>query len=138
MVFWLQQANHRLRQNVLAALREQSIELSAAQWDVLWILWQRDGLSQTALAEATHRDKAGMTRLIDGLAALGLAERRRPGSDRRRYAIFLTASGRRLHRRLLPIAQELAERALAGLGREERAALRSALKRVHANLKLSA
>lgn len=133
-MFWLQQSHQRLRLAILQAFREQDLALSAAQWDLLSALWQRDGLSQTDLAQTCGRDKAGVTRLIDGLAQLKLVERRRPPDNRRRYAIHLTDEGRRLHKRLLPIAQAVSERALAGLASQQREVLRNALKKVHSNL----
>mgnify|MGYP001031189631 CR=1 FL=1 len=133
-MFWVQQCHQRLRTAILQEFREQEITLSAAQWDLLSVLWQRDGLSQTELADSSGRDKAGITRLIDGLEDLALVERRRPPGNRRRYAIHLTAQGRSLHKRLLPIAEQVSERALAGLSDEDRRALHDSLRLIHGNL----
>lgn len=135
VLFWLQQSQQRLRQAILAGFRAHGIELSAAQWDLLMALWQCDGVSQSTLAGVTGRDKAGITRLLDGMVERGWVERRRPPGNRRRYAVHLTQAGRQLHERLLPIAQTVAEQALEGLNERDKTGLRNGLKRIHANLR---
>lgn len=70
--------------------------LSAAQFDVLATLTEREGLSQQELAERLYVTKGNISGLIDRLAAGGLVERRSIEGDRRSRAIFLTADGRRL------------------------------------------
>jgi DNA-binding MarR family transcriptional regulator len=67
--------------------------------------------------------------LSDSIAALerkGLVERRRLGKDGRGVSLALTASGRRLARRLNPVAQPV-QRAVAALPTEQQVALLGSL-----------
>ena len=59
------------------------------------------GLSQTALSRASGRDISSLTPALDHLEARGLVFRRRVPSDRRSYALSLTAKGERLLKELL-------------------------------------
>ena len=47
--------------------RKNNIALTKEQWTILGVLWQDDGCSQQTLADRTHKDKPGITRLIDNL-----------------------------------------------------------------------
>lgn len=134
VLFWLHQADHAVRGEVLRQFRSLGRDLSTAQWEVLTRLWQRDGASQTALARGAGRDKAGMTRLLDRMERDGLVERRADPADRRVSRAFLTPDGRSLHDDLLPIVSQTIEKALQGLDEKELTALRSGLKRIHQNL----
>jgi DNA-binding MarR family transcriptional regulator len=50
--------------------------------------------SQQQLVDALHVNRSVMVKLIDGLEARGLVERRRNPADRRSYALYPTAAGR--------------------------------------------
>lgn len=134
-LFWLYQAHRAVRGEILRIIREQGDEISAAQWEVLARLWQRDGASQTALARSAGRDRPGITRLLDGMQDKGLIERRPDPDDRRRQRIYLTAAGRKLHARLLPAVSEILETAFDKLPAARRRGLRDSLQQIHRNLK---
>jgi DNA-binding MarR family transcriptional regulator len=68
------------------------------------------------------------------MEAMGLIERRRSESDRRVSHVHLTARGRRLEQRLVPIAVAVINEAVAGLPREELDRMKRALDRMRANL----
>ena len=58
----------------------------------------------------------------------------RQPSDRRKYAIFLTAEGKRLIEEILPIGQELGDKAISGLLGREVEALASTLNKIYENI----
>ena len=96
------------------------------QWIFLRILWKHDGLSQ--LTEPTAH--TALMRMEE----LGLIERRKVGTNKRRQHAFLTQKGRDLRDRLEPLAIETNELAVAGLSDDEVQNLRHALAVVIRNL----
>jgi DNA-binding MarR family transcriptional regulator len=134
VLYWLHQSNQAVRGEVLRRIRDRGRELGTAQWEVLTQLWQRDGASQSILARATGRDRAGMTRLLDRMEREGLVQRRADRADRRVHRVHLTAAGRRLHGQLIPVVSEVIASALDGLSEKDKTALRNGLKRIHGNL----
>ena len=81
-------------------LRPFQLELS--DYQVLAALWSADEGSEpspTQLANLLRQTPAGMTKTIDRLEARKSVRRVQSASDRRSFAIHLTASGRRLAER---------------------------------------
>ena len=70
--------------------------LTRAQWSVLAILSNRDGLSQSHLADALEVEKTTAGRLIDHVEKSGWVERRPIPGDRRVWGVYLTDRGRPL------------------------------------------
>ncbi len=71
-----------------------------------------------------------MVAAIDELEELGLAERRRHPSDRRKHAVHLTAKGKRTLNRAREAASGMAEELLAPLSERERETLRRLLRKL--------
>src|SRR6201991_5202357 len=61
--------------------------------------------SQQQLVEALHVNRSVMVKLIDGLEARGLVERRRNPADRRSYALYPTAEGRHAIEAMAPFME---------------------------------
>jgi DNA-binding MarR family transcriptional regulator len=59
--------------------------------------------SQQQLVEALHVNRSVMVKLIDGLEARGLVERRRNPDDRRSHALYPTAAGRHALEAMAPL-----------------------------------
>jgi DNA-binding MarR family transcriptional regulator len=59
--------------------------------------------SQQQLVDALHVNRSMMVKLIDGLEARGLVERRRNPADRRSYALYPTAAGRHALESMAPL-----------------------------------
>lgn len=104
------------------------------QWAVLNRLWEEEGLSQQQLAERTFRDPPNTARILDRLQRKGLIIREPDPTDRRVQLVFLTEPGRRLRGTLIPLAEGVIDRGLAGLNQEERDVAVRVLKRVDQNL----
>jgi DNA-binding MarR family transcriptional regulator len=130
IVFWLHQAHHALRTDILRMFQERGHDLTTEQYAILTALWQRGDCSQAALARASGRDRPGVTRLVDALEKKKLGTRADAPGDRRSYRVRLTAAGRTLHGVLGSLIEDVVARALRGLPAKERAALREGLRHV--------
>jgi DNA-binding MarR family transcriptional regulator len=103
-------------------------------WRVLAALHEQDGRRMGDLSETTSIDVSTLTRLVDGMAKKGLVVRRRAEQDARVVMLHVTAAGRRLTGRILPIAQRYERVALAGFDEREAATLKAALRQLYANM----
>ena len=88
------------------------------------------GVTQQQLVERSRIDPSSMVGLLDELEELGLAERRRHPSDRRKHALQLTANGKRRLARAREVALGVVEKVLAPLTERERETLRRLLRKV--------
>ena len=80
-------------------------DVSPDEWAILANLSMLcDGQFQQQLADRTFKDKAAVTRLIDGLEKKGLVKRVADDKDRRQKTIFLTPKSSDLVEKLFPIA----------------------------------
>jgi DNA-binding MarR family transcriptional regulator len=103
-------------------------------WRVLAALRESDGRRMGDLSETTSIEVSTLTRLVDTMERDGLVERRRDRGDARAVALHVTAAGRRLTRRILPIAERYETVALTGFSTREAEVLRRALRRLYANM----
>jgi DNA-binding MarR family transcriptional regulator len=106
----------------------------AAQWSVLRILWDIEGLTQVELAERMRVEKASLTGVVEGMERRGLILRVRNEDDRRKINITLTAQGRRLKSQLLPHAAKINRKATRGMTDAETSQLRGLLAKLIQNL----
>ncbi|MGB6964104.1 MAG: MarR family transcriptional regulator, partial [Xanthobacteraceae bacterium] len=85
--------------------------ITTGQWSALRVLWQQEGLSQVELAQRMMVEKASLTAVLKAMASEGLITRVRNVEDRRKINIYLTASGRRLKTKILPLIGKINKRA---------------------------
>ena len=78
------------RQAVQRLLRKYEIGMTFEMLQILYQLRTLQGVSQQQLAEATARDKACITSLINNLEKKGWVQRKQSPDDRRARQIFLT------------------------------------------------
>jgi DNA-binding MarR family transcriptional regulator len=74
--------------------------LEPRQAGMLTRLAANQGLSQQAIGELIGLNPTRMVFLVDELEQRGLVERRRNAADRRSYALYLTAQGRDMLRKI--------------------------------------
>jgi DNA-binding MarR family transcriptional regulator len=132
--FWLNRVYQRSRTEMFRLFAEQGEEVTPEQWMVLIRLWEREGLSQAELSEVTLRDAPTMSRIVRGMEERGMVERRRSEEDGRLQLVFLTARGRALRKKLVPVARGLVERAVRGVPEADFVATRRTLQRMFENL----
>nr|WP_316655391.1 MarR family winged helix-turn-helix transcriptional regulator [uncultured Gellertiella sp.] len=89
--YWLRRA----QQTVLHDFSETfaSYDLRPAEFSLLMLLGSQPGIKQSDAAEILGIQRANFVALVDALQQRGLAERRKPDSDRRVQALFLTRQG---------------------------------------------
>lgn len=108
--------------------------VSFGHWSFLRILWVRDGLTQRELSIEAGVMEPTTHAAVNAMEKLGYVERRRAQDDRRNMHIHLTATGRRLKARLVPLAIEVNEAAVKGMASEDIAVVRRLLLAVIENL----
>jgi DNA-binding MarR family transcriptional regulator len=101
---------------------EQLGNLGASAPAALATLYACPGESLEWLSKVLGITNSGVVRLVDKLVDAGLAVRR-PGADGRTKSLHLTARGARLATRITARRRDALARAVAGLGREQQAAL---------------
>lgn len=79
--------------------------LPVGRISVLVLISQNPGITQTALSFASGRDTSSMTPVLDDLVKRGLVARSRVNTNRRAYALNLTAAGWRAHQETMDIAR---------------------------------
>jgi DNA-binding MarR family transcriptional regulator len=82
----------------------EALHVTYPQYLVLLTLWEEDGARVSRIGERLYLDSATLTPLLKRLEKRGLVERRRSSVDERVVEIFLTASGKRLKRKALDVA----------------------------------
>jgi DNA-binding MarR family transcriptional regulator len=127
---------NRAGARIAAAFSEEVRPLGATlqMWRVLAALRERDGRRMGDLSETTSIEVSTLTRLVDNMEKKGLVARRRDAGDARAVLLHATAAGRRLTRRILPIAERYEAVALAGFSVSEAATLKAGLRRLYANM----
>ena len=103
----------------IASEYEQRFGLTVTQWRVMAILGRHDDLAARDVALRTAMDKVAVSRALTGLMQRKLVSRRVATSDRRASRLRLTAAGRRIHDRIVPLALEHERRLLARLDADE-------------------
>ncbi len=108
-----------IRWNYLQAFKEANVDVTTEQWVILDKLYEKNGVSQTSLANDTFKNTATVSRIIDLLCKKELIERQRFNNDRRRYKLFLTKSGESLVKKLRPIVFNLRKRGWEHLSQDD-------------------
>ena len=99
--------NRKLSRN----FRQNGLEITPEQWTVLIFLWEKDGVTQQELCNATFKDKPSMTRLIDNMERQHLVVRISDKKDRRTNLIQgRQGAGRTRARHCQPDPQRSLER----------------------------
>lgn len=115
----------RLQQRMAGAMsaRLKAIGLSVPQFDLLSTLSEREGSTQSQLAERLYVTKGNVSGLVDRLVDAGLVERRSIANDKRSYALHLTDEGRRMTNAGLAVQESFVQATLGKLPPEDVAEL---------------
>ncbi len=116
------------RLSVLAQLVSESLHdlyagpfgLTVTQWRVMAALGGFAPLTASEVGARIVMDKVAVSRAVAGLLKRGLIERVPDATDRRRAPLELSAQGRTMHGRIVPLALAYEERLYEGLTSEQR------------------
>jgi MarR family transcriptional regulator, organic hydroperoxide resistance regulator len=109
-------------------------DLSIAMWRVLAVLSSNGEQRQIDLSEMTSIDVSTLSRLVTRLVELDLVTRHRSKTSSREVVVELTATGRGLVDRLIPVAKKLESIAIAGVPPKDLAIVRRSLRRMYDNM----
>jgi MarR family transcriptional regulator, organic hydroperoxide resistance regulator len=104
------------------------------QWTFLRILWESDGLTQRELSAEAGVMESTTHVALNAMEALGYIRRRRLAADRRNVYVHLTAKGRALKAKLVPLAEEVNEVGIDGIDVADVATVRRVLIAIIDNL----
>ena len=113
-------------------LREFGISLF--EWRILSALWENKNLCLNDIAETIVADLSTTSRQVKRRARAGLVARARSNADRRALSLVLTAEGRGVTERIIPIARLHERIATQGLEPADLDVLRRSLVRIYENL----
>lgn len=108
--------------------------VSFGHWTFLRVLWERDGLTQRDLSAQAGVMEPTTVTALNAMESRGYIIRRRVGTNRRKNHVFLTARGKALKAKLVPLAEEVNRVAVARVKAADVAATRRALLAMIENL----
>ncbi|MFD0668965.1 MarR family winged helix-turn-helix transcriptional regulator [Ramlibacter sp. MAHUQ-53] len=108
--------------------------VSFGHWTFLRILWIRDGLTQKELSDLAGVMEPTTFSAVKAMEQMGLIERRQLAGNRKNMHVFLTAAGRALEKRLVPLAEEVNHISVRGIPDKTVATLRKSLLAMIENL----
>jgi MarR family transcriptional regulator for hemolysin len=108
--------------------------LTRAQWRATKVLYHREGLRQTDLAEFLEMEPIAVGRVIDRLQAAGFVERRPDPRDRRAWQLYPTEQARGIVDDMEIIARELRKDSTQGIAIEELEQALDVITRIKNNL----
>ncbi len=94
--------------------------LSVTQWRVMAALGRFAPLTASDVGQRIVMDKVAVSRAVAGLMKRGLVERTPDRADRRRTLLRLSARGRGMHARIVPLALDYEDRLYKALSAGER------------------
>jgi DNA-binding MarR family transcriptional regulator len=115
---------------LIARAYENQFGLKNPQWRVLAVLADEGPLTQQALCGRTIMDKVTVMRAAQGLLRRRLVKRLPNAADGRSHRLMMTAAGKRLYDRIVPLALAYEVQLLAGIGRRDVARFEQLLRRL--------
>ena len=104
--------------------------LKTTEWRIMAVLGDSGPLTQRDLSQITLMDKVPVNRACKTLEDRGLAARQPNAADGRSHLLELTAEGRAVHARIMPLALDIERELFSALDQDEREQLKSMLLRL--------
>ncbi|MEP7030890.1 MAG: MarR family transcriptional regulator [Pseudolabrys sp.] len=130
---------HLVKDATRALVRALQMRLAAhavsfGHWTFLRILWEGDRLTQRELSERAGVMEPTTFSALKAMERLGYVRRRQLGGDRKKIYVLLTAKGRSLRNRLVPLAEDVNRIAVRGVRPADIAVSRGVLLAIIENL----
>lgn len=104
----------------LAELYAERFALSIPEWRVLAVVARFPGASAEQVCRETAMDKVAVSRAVTRLLNSKRLQRSYAADDRRRSVLRLSARGRRVYQRIVPLARAFEQQVLRGFTARER------------------
>ena len=121
---------HRSRVHALVG----GLGLHRGQPQLLFALWDEDGLTHSQLAERLMVTPATISRMVQRMERTGFLTRQPDPADERVSRVYLSAAGRAVRDDLQRVWRRMEEETFAGLSDEEVSALNGFLRGLRDNL----
>lgn len=118
LIFLLGHARHRVYVRLDQALLDR-VGVTTAQAGALFYLMGNDGCLLSRMGQGLLLDKSAITGLVDRLEKKGMIERRDDPADRRARRLHLTAAGRDVAAKAVPVVRQLNRAIKEGFSPEE-------------------
>jgi DNA-binding MarR family transcriptional regulator len=115
---------------LIARAYERQFGLKIPQWRLLAVLADEGALTQQTLCGRTIMDKVTVMRAAQGLLRRRLVRRLPNAEDGRSHRLVMTAAGKRLYDRIVPLALAYEAQLLAGIERRDIARFEQLLRRL--------
>lgn len=109
--------------------------ITVDQWEILVILWEREGITQKELAERLYKDQTNIARMLFKLEKKGFIYRVTHETDRRSLRVYLTEKGHGIKDEILEPSIEAYKKTVEGLTEEEVETFRRILSVMYNNVK---
>lgn len=121
---------------LVRALQMRLVEhgVSFGHWSFLRVLWEREGLTQRELSVEAGVMEPTTFAALKAMEQMGYVKRRQAPDNRKNVYVFLTAKGRALKAKLVPLAENVNRVAVAGVPADDIAKTRAVLIAIIENL----
>ncbi|RLJ41508.1 DNA-binding MarR family transcriptional regulator [Litoreibacter meonggei] len=134
LLFWVNRLSFLSRRELQSRFAAAGEVIAAEEWAALLMLWQKDGLAPSEIADATTRDRATTTRLLERMEKKGLITRNAGKVDGRRVVVSLTDRGHAIKKVLVPIAMTFVSEVTDSVSQEELAVTMKTLRAMSARI----
>jgi DNA-binding MarR family transcriptional regulator len=110
--------------------------IGVVEWRVLIFVGRAGFTSANRICSETDLDKGAVSRSLNLLARMGVVSVKADGADSRRHNVALTARGRALHDRIVPVAMERQRELLRDLSPDEVEVLKNLVHRMQARIEV--
>lgn len=110
-------------------------DITIDQWEILVILWEKEGITQKEIAERLHKDQTNIARMLFKLEKKGFIYRVIHETDRRSLRVYLTPKGIDTKEDILAPSLEAYQNTIKGLTEEEVETFRRILSVMYNNIK---
>lgn len=125
---------HRMLQRYLQSKIEPH-GVTLGMWYFFRVIWREEGLTQRELSERVGTMEPTTLTALRSMERAGFIRRERNGTDGRKINIFLTAEGRALEAKLLPLGKQVVDDATVGMKADERRAFLRVLGLIQKNIR---
>lgn len=94
-------------------------QVTYGHWSLLRALWARDGVSQNELSTLSDLSPSTTSSAVKSLCSLGYVEQRKMPGNNKTIHVHLTREGRRLMRKLVPLAVHVNEVSVRNVSEED-------------------